>query len=156
MQSQDREPDWYRCILARPLRMGRYHLLLAPTGEAYMGGGSYLLPRDFLKIAQLMGNEGRWGDRQIMSREWARKSGAAMRDLGRFQKYGYLWNSAEYPYRGRTVRAIFAGGNGGQIFMAIPELDLAIAFTGGNYSDAPLFIPQRKLVPEQVLPAVQP
>jgi hypothetical protein len=38
--------------------------------------------------------------------------------------------------------------------MVIPELDLAIVFTGGNYADASLFIPQRALVPEQILPAV--
>ena len=73
----------------------------------------------------------------------------------RGQKYGYLWNSYDYPYRGRSVRAIFAGGNGGQVFMAIPELDLVIGFTGGNYSDAATFIPQRTLVPEYILPAVR-
>jgi len=66
-----------------------------------------------------------------------------------------LWNSVAYPYRGKTVRAFFGAGNGGQIFMGIPDLDLAIAFTGGNYADAALFIPQRVLVPEQILPAIK-
>ena len=60
----------------------------------------------------------------------------------------------EYPYKGRKVRAFFAGGNGGQIFMGIPALDLVIAFTGGNYSDPALFIPQRSFVPQFILPAV--
>jgi CubicO group peptidase (beta-lactamase class C family) len=148
-------PELFDRLVARPLRMGPYYLNLAPTGEAYMGGGAYLLPRDFLKVAQLMVNEGTWAGRRIVSREWALKSTSAMRDLTPRQQYGYLWNSAEYPYRGRKVRAFFAGGNGGQIFMGIPELGLAIAFTGGNYSDATLFIPQRVLVPEQILPAVE-
>ncbi len=197
MQDQEREPDWYRFILAlpmdrtpgeklvycsvdahlaggvlakaageplpelfdrliaRPLRMRPYHMLLSPTGDGYMGGGSQFLPRDFLKLAQLMANDGKWGETRIFSPEWARKSGAALRDIMRGQKYGYLWNSSEYPYRGRTVRAIFAAGNGGQIFMAIPELELAIGFTGGNYADAALFIPQRVLVPEHILPTVE-
>jgi hypothetical protein len=39
--------------------------------------------------------------------------------------------------------------------MGIPELDLVIAFYGGNYSDAVLFKPQRVFVPEYILPAVQ-
>jgi hypothetical protein len=52
------------------------------------------------------------------------------------------------------MRAYFAGGNGGQIFMGIPDLDLVIAFTGGNYGDASLFIPQRVFVPQFILPAV--
>ena len=88
--------------------------------------------------------------------EWARKSGAALRVLSpkSGQTYGYLWNSVAYDYKGRKVHAFFAGGNGGQIFMGIPALDLVIAFTGGNYSDPALFIPQRAFVPEHILPAV--
>jgi CubicO group peptidase (beta-lactamase class C family) len=148
-------PEMFYRLVARPLGMSNYHLLLTPTGEVYGGGGHRFLPRDFLKLAQLMVDEGRWNGRQIISREWARQSGSALRNLTRNQQYGWLWNSVEYPYRGRKVRAFFAAGNGGQIFMGIPELDLAIGFTGGNYSDPTLFIPQRALVPEHILPAVQ-
>jgi CubicO group peptidase (beta-lactamase class C family) len=109
-----------------------------------------------MKLAQLMLNDGRWKGRQIISREWARKSGSALRNLTKTQQYGWLWNSVEYPYHGGKVRGFFAAGNGGQIFMAIPQLDLVMAFTGGNYNDASLFIPQRVFVPERLLPAVKP
>jgi CubicO group peptidase (beta-lactamase class C family) len=147
-------PEMFYRLVARPMRMHNYHLFLTPTGEAYGGGGHQFLPRDFLKLAQLMVNEGNWDGRQILSREWARQSGSALRNLTRNQQYGWLWNSVEYPYKGRKVRAFFAGGNGGQIFMGIPELDLVIGFTGGNYADPTLFIPQRQFVPERILPAV--
>jgi CubicO group peptidase (beta-lactamase class C family) len=147
-------PEMFYRLVAKPLRMSNYHLLLTPTGEAYGGGGHHFLPRDFLKLAQLMVNEGKWYGRQIISRDWARTSGSALRNLSRVQQYGWLWNSVEYPYKGRKVRAFFAGGNGGQIFMGIPELDLVIGFTGGNYADPALFIPQRVIVPERILPAV--
>lgn len=147
-------PEMFERLIARPLQMGRYHLFLTPTGTAYGGGGHRFVPRDFLKLAQLMLNQGRWGGRQIVSREWAQRSTAPLRNLTPTQTYGFLWNSVAYPYRGRTVHAFFAAGNGGQIFMGIPELDLAIGFTGGNYSDAALFIPQRVMIPEQILPAV--
>lgn len=70
------------------------------------------------------------------------------------RQYGYLWWIIEYPYKGRTVRAYFAAGNGGQIVMGIPDLDLVIAFYGGNYNDPSLFIPQNVYVPEYILPAV--
>jgi hypothetical protein len=38
--------------------------------------------------------------------------------------------------------------------MGVPELDLVIGFTGGNYSDPALFIPQDVFIPEHILPAV--
>jgi CubicO group peptidase (beta-lactamase class C family) len=145
---------FYR-LIARPLKMSNYHLFLSPTGEAYGGGGHQFLPRDFLKFPQLMLNQGRWNGRQIISREWARRSGSALRDLTSTQQYGWLWNSVEYPYKGGKVRAFFAAGNGGQIFMGIPALDLVIGFTGGNYNDPALFIPQQKFVPELILPTIQ-
>jgi CubicO group peptidase (beta-lactamase class C family) len=147
-------PELFDRLVARPLQMGDYHLNLAPTGEAYMAGGAQFTPRDYMKLPQLMLNGGSWHGRRIVSREWALRSTSALRDLSPIQRYGFFWNSVEYPYRGHKVRAFFAAGNGGQIFMAIPELDLVIAFTGGNYADASLFIPQRKLVPEDILPAV--
>lgn len=147
-------PEMFHRLVAGPLRMSNYHLLLSPTGEAYGGGGHHFRPRDFLKLAQLMVNDGRWGGRQIISKEWARTSGSALRNLSRSQQYGWLWNSVEHSYKGRTVRAFFAGGNGGQIFMGIPALDLVIGFTGGNYADPALFIPQRVFVPRYILPAV--
>ena len=38
--------------------------------------------------------------------------------------------------------------------MGIPELKLAIGFTGGNYADPVLFRAQREFVPRDILPAV--
>jgi hypothetical protein len=42
------------------------------------------------------------------------------------------------------------------VYIGIPELDLLIAFTGGNYADRILFRAQREFVPEDILPAVSP
>jgi CubicO group peptidase (beta-lactamase class C family) len=119
-------------LLARPLKLSNYYLGLR-NGDLYGGGGSRFTPRDFAKMAQLMLNDGRWEGKQILSPDWVRRSSAPRRDVFPGQQYGYLWNSREYDYKGRKVRAFFAGGNGGQVSMAIPELDLVIAFTGGNY-----------------------
>jgi len=115
-----------------------------------------MLPRDFLKISQLMLNGGVWEGRRIVSREWASKSTAPLRVFTpSTSEYGYLWWTVEHPYRDRKVRVFFAAGNGGQLSIGVPELDLAIVFTGGSYADAALFIPQKVLVPELILPAVR-
>jgi CubicO group peptidase (beta-lactamase class C family) len=147
-------PELFDRLVARPLRMGRYHLMLQPTGEAYGGGGHRFVPRDFMKLAQLMANDGRWEGQQILDPDWVRRSSAPLRDLSPVQQYGWLWNSHEYEYGNRKVRGYFAGGNGGQVFMAIPELDLVVAFTGGNYGQAATFTSQRVFMPQHVLPAV--
>ncbi len=81
-------PEMFYRLVARPLKMSNYHLFLSPTGEAYGGGGHRFLPRDFMKLAQLMINDGRWNGRQIVSRDWARTSGSALRNLTKSQQYG--------------------------------------------------------------------
>ena len=150
-------PEMFERLIARPLQMKNYYLFLQPTGQAYGGGGHRFTSRDFAKFAQLMINDGKWQGRTIFSREWARRSGAPLRVLSpkTGQTYGYLWNSVAYDYQGRKLHAFFAGGNGGQISMGIPELDLVIVMTGGNYADPVLFTGQRVYVPKYILPAVK-
>jgi CubicO group peptidase (beta-lactamase class C family) len=151
-------PELFDRLVARPLQMRTYHLILTPTGTAYGGGGHYFLPRDFMKLPQLMMSGGKWNGVQIVSKEWASTSTLPMRRLNEEppagQDYGYLWNSKEYPYKNGKVRAFFAAGNGGQIFMAIPDLDLVITFLGGNYSDVATRLAQRTFIPQHILPAV--
>lgn len=149
-------PEMFHRLVAKPMRMGRYHLFLQPTGQAYGGGGHHFTTRDFMKLTQLFLNDGKWEGRQIVSPDWARKSSAALRVLSPTsgQTYGYLWNSVAYDYKGRKLHAYFPGGNGGQVYIGIPDLALLIAFTGGNYADRVLFRAQRQFVPEDILPAV--
>jgi CubicO group peptidase (beta-lactamase class C family) len=147
-------PDLFRDGIARPLQIRRYALDLGPNGDAYLGGGARLTARDFLKLAQLMLDGGRWRGKQVIPEAWARESVRGRFDLAGI-RYGYLWWRIAYPRDGQTVEAFFAGGNGGQIAMAIPELDLALVFMGGNYHDPALFVPQREYVPKFVLPAVK-
>jgi len=150
-------PELFDRLIGKPLHMSNYHLFLQPTGEAYGGGGHRFTSRDFLKWSQLMVDGGEWEGKRIFSRQWAEKSGAPLHMLmPRFeQSYGYLWNSKAYDYQGRKVHAYFAGGNGGQVSVGIPELDLAIVFTGGNYADPVLFTSTNTYIPESILPAVR-
>jgi CubicO group peptidase (beta-lactamase class C family) len=146
-------PVLFHELVAEPLGIKRYWLNLSPTGYAYMGGGGRFLPRDFMKLGQLMVNGGTWNGRRVVSEEWCRRATSPLYDL-RNLKYGYLWWVIEFPHKGRTVRAFFAGGNGGQVVMGIPDLDLLIAMYGGNYSDPVFYALQQVYVPKYILPAV--
>lgn len=146
-------PELFHDLIAEPLQIQRYWMNARPSGVPYFGGGMRFLPRDFTKFGQLMVNGGTWGGHRVVSEDWVKKSTAYYVDIGK-GKYGYLWWVIDYPYQGRTIRAFYAAGNGGQVVMGIPDLDVVAAFYGGNYNDRVIFQIQRRLVPEFVLPAV--
>ena len=141
-------------LVAEPLNIRRYSVPVPPDGHPFMGGGTRWLSRDFLKFPQLILDGGRWNDRQVISSESARRliTPAVKMDGGR--EYGYLWWTMDYPFRGGTLRAHFMGGNGGQIAMLVPELQLSVVFNAGNYSDRVGFRIQEDLIPNYILPAV--
>lgn len=153
-QSKQWLPDLFRGAIAEPMGIRRFGVNLAPNGDAYLGGGMALLPRDFLKFAQLVLDRGRWEGVQVVPESFVARAIEPRFDLNGVG-YGSLWWSVQLPYQGRTVRAIYAGGNGGQVAMAIPELSLAIVFLGGSYSDPVFYRPQREFVPAFILPAVK-
>jgi CubicO group peptidase (beta-lactamase class C family) len=148
-------PDLVWTLVGRPLQMRHYYVPLAPLGAAYMGGGMRLRLRDYLKLAQLYLNGGTWNGRRIVSAEWVRRSTQPRYPMGPTSRYGYLWWIGEYPYGGRTLHYYFAAGNGGQISLAIPDLDLAVAAFGGNYADRSVPTTTRELIPKHVLPSVE-
>ena len=141
-------------LVGKPLQMDRFHIFLAPEGEAYMGGGAYFRARDFMKFAQLYANGGTWNGKRILSESWVRESGEPTVDLNAPRGYGYLWWTTNYTFRGRTIQAHHASGNGGQYSVYIPELDLVIAVMGGNYADRGGFYAMRELIPTWILPAI--
>jgi CubicO group peptidase (beta-lactamase class C family) len=148
-------PELFAERVAEPLDIDRYYLNLTPTGDWYLGGGARFELRDFMKMGQLVLDGGVWNGRRVLDRAYVAQMTAPLVDLQQ-RRYGYYWWSQEYPYRGGQVRAVYAAGNGGQIVMAIPQLDLVIAFNSGDYAHAAALTAQRIYIPEFILPAVSP
>lgn len=146
--------DTFDRLLGAPLKITRYGWPLDPAGHPYGGGGVQLLPRDFMKLGQLMLNGGTWEGRRILSRDFVARASAPLYHL-RNIVYGYLWWGIDYPYKDRTVHAFFAGGAGGQTVMVIPELDLVVAIYAGNYSSQGTINTSHNLTPRYILPAVR-
>jgi CubicO group peptidase (beta-lactamase class C family) len=125
-------PEFFDEHLARPLQFGTYHLNLMPSGEAYMGGGAYLRPRDELKLGQLYLNGGTWNAHRIVSKVWVEESISphtsftpALSTEGE-HRYGYGWHIHDLKVGTRVFRDYGAGGNGGQVVVVIPELDMVV------------------------------
>jgi CubicO group peptidase (beta-lactamase class C family) len=146
-------PDLFSEYFAEPLQIESYHMNLMPTGDAYGGGGLYITGRDFLKMSQLFLDNGQYKGARILSEEWVKEAiSPKQRMFG--QGYGYAWWIIELPFRNRTVTAFYAGGNGGQYTMGIPELDMSIVFFGGNYGQAVTHLVKREHIPKYVLESV--
>jgi CubicO group peptidase (beta-lactamase class C family) len=146
--------DLFDRLVAAPMKMGRYGWILDPAGNPYGGGSVQVLPRDFMKLGQLMLNDGMWGGRRILGHDFVARASAPLYHL-RGVTYGYLWWGIEFPYKDRTVRAFYAGGAGGQGVVVIPALDLVVATYAGNYSSKGAIHIQQELIPDYILPAVR-
>jgi CubicO group peptidase (beta-lactamase class C family) len=153
-------PEFFDEYLARPLQFRTYHMNLMPTGEAYMGGGLYLRPRDELKLGQLYLSGGMWNQRRIVSQDWVRQSTTVhssfepQTDYDAPHEYGFGWHINQLHVGDRIFRSYSAGGNGGQIVMVVPELDLVVGFNGSSYGEfSKWYRWGLQLVPQYIIPA---
>src|ERR1051326_1978527 len=145
---------------ARPLQFHTYHLNLQPTGEAYMGGGAYIRPRDQLKLGQLYLNGGTWNGRRVLSKDWVTQSWAVHAKFadpffGAEHLYGWGWHILPLHVGNRTYMEYESGGNGGQLVIAIPELDMVVGLTGGAYGNFRAWGPWATQLMAQYAPPVK-
>jgi CubicO group peptidase (beta-lactamase class C family) len=164
-------PAMFERDVAEPLQFGRWYWNLMPTGEGYLGGGVYLLPRDFLKIGQVYLNGGVWNGHRIIDADWARSSPlprveitpktTGMTDDEFSNAYipgadGLAWHQVTVTSGGRTYKGYSAGGNGGQLLLVFPEFDLAAVVTGGNYGQGGVWLRwSQKIIGDAVIPAIR-
>ena len=112
-------------------------------GGAYAcDGAAWMTPRDLLKIGILFLNNGNWKGQQLISKAWVEKStttygnntgiNVPLDDTGR-NGYAYAWwtNTVSSPLG--KVDIFQASGWGGQEIIVIPDLNMTVVFTGGNY-----------------------
>ncbi|MBV9718304.1 MAG: serine hydrolase [Candidatus Eremiobacteraeota bacterium] len=127
---------------ARPMQFERYAMWLMPppVGQAYMGGGDYIRPRDFLKFGALLLDRGRWRGRLIVDPRWIAQSLIPRSaPTGENDRYGYGWHISRLSVDGTPYEAFSAGGNGGQLMIVVPALDAAAMVTAGNYNQFPVW-----------------
>jgi CubicO group peptidase (beta-lactamase class C family) len=149
-------PELFDRTLARPLEFGAYYYNLMPTLEGYAGGGVQLLPRDLLKVGQAYLDGGVWRGRRIVAAVWVARSTARQID-GPYGPDGFAWHlNTLHPGGGdRDYREYEANGNGGQLLIVLPELDLAVVFTAGNYMSGGVWTKFRnELVPQGIIAAI--
>ncbi|MGH7516748.1 MAG: serine hydrolase domain-containing protein [Gemmatimonadales bacterium] len=164
-------PELFERTIARPLQFGPHHWNLMPTGEGYLGGGAFVRPRDLLKIGQVWLDGGVWQGRRIVDSSWVTRSTAPRveiseattgLDSNQFPEFynestvGYAWHLYQLRSGERTYREYEASGNGGQLLIVLPELELVVVFTAGNYMQGGIWGRFRdQIVPREIIPAIR-
>jgi len=126
-------PDYASEVLFAPLGITAFEWTrVAPSNEPAAGGGLRLRPRDMAKIGQLILNKGLWNGERVVSEQWIKDS---IRPLyaGWGNDHGYQWWTGVSKVGDRSFRWIAAWGLGGQRIFIVPEADLVVAITAGNY-----------------------
>lgn len=140
-----------------PMGIQKFQMRTSPVGRAYLPGDFYLRPIDFTKFGLLVLNYGVWNNQQIIASDWIDISTQPY-EKGSWPKdseYGYLWRLLKRKVGNKQINTIEAWGNGGQFLIIIPELDMTITFTGGNYNLFPeMEETPFKILNKYILPAV--
>jgi CubicO group peptidase (beta-lactamase class C family) len=163
-------PELFEKTIAEPLQFGEWHWNLMPNSEGYLGGGAFLLPRDLLKVGQMYLDGGVWNGRRIVPAEWVKQStkprveispettGLSEDEFGNFYlrtQDALAWHMTTLKSDGREYRAYGATGNGGQILLVIPNAELAVVFTGGNYGQGGVWLRwAQQIVGDKIIPAM--
>ncbi len=134
--------DYFQQRFAAPMQFQTFNMWLMPppANAAYMAGGDRIRPRDFLKFGELLLDGGRWNGRQIVNASWiAQSTIPRTAPVGEGDRFGYAWHITNVPVAGRSYTVVSAGGNGGQLMLVVPQLDLAMMLTAGNYGQYPVW-----------------
>ena len=139
--------------LFKPLSIENYRIQTDHSGNPYFGGGWYLTPLDLQKFGQLYLNKGMWNGKEIIARQWVKKSMKKLDVLENTRdknEYGYLFWHKTYEVKGKKIASVEARGTGGQYLFIIPEHELIVVITSGNYSNNKGFQPE-KIMEEYIL-----
>jgi len=148
-------PEFAKENLFAPLGIHNATWQYSQLGLALAGGGLRLSSRDYLKLAQLYLNGGRWNDRQLVPEEWVKTSLQPHVQIDDNTLYGYLWWLKKSSASGRPVSVQFMSGNGGNKVAIVPELDMTVVITSTNYNARGMHEQTDKILTEYVLGSVR-
>jgi CubicO group peptidase (beta-lactamase class C family) len=127
--------DFAKEHLFAPLGITDVDWVTDRKGEPSAASGLRLRPRDLAKIGQLVLQQGRWGEQEVIPGSWLQEATTAQAQPDQFLRYGYQWWLGSSPFGDAQTPWVAGFGNGGQRLFIVPELDLVVVVTAGNYNN---------------------
>ncbi|MEO1166295.1 MAG: serine hydrolase [Chloroflexota bacterium] len=146
--------DFTNAHLFSPLGIENPEWQFIPTGIGMGGGGLGLRTVDFLKLAQLMLDGGKWQDTQIIPAEWVEASLNAQVAVDDDTTYGYLFWRKTYTIEGVAYPAIFMSGMGGNKVYILPEQGMVVVITSENFRERDMHILSERVLQDYILKAL--
>ena len=162
-------PDYAGAALFDPLGIGPVEWLTnkdtwvaasygAGDGEPVAASGLRVTPRDLARIGQLVLDRGQANGRPVIPASWLDDCMTPRVSADEQRRYGYQWYVGDFEFRSQSaVRLehwVGAFGNGGQRLFVLPDLDLVVAITAGNYGQPDQWRPPIRVMREVVLPSL--
>lgn len=129
-------PDFAQKYLYDPMGIKAHRWWMSPNGIAEIEGSHWLRPRDMAKLGLLYLNKGKWNGKQVLPEKWVEDATSLKvpkKETKWYGNYGYLWWLRPVSVRGKEFASYTANGLGGQFIWVVPDLDLVVVMTGGNY-----------------------
>jgi CubicO group peptidase (beta-lactamase class C family) len=137
-------------VRVAPLGIGRFEWTAGADGVPSAASGLRLAPRDLARIGELVLADGVWAGQPIVPAGWIQTMLQPRLRTTWGGQYGYQW----YIDSIESHRLVAGMGNGGQRLFVLPDLDLTVAVTAGNYDDADQGKTPQTVLERVILPAV--
>ena len=127
------QADYAREKLFEPLNITDWHWESAHDGTTFGAFSLYLKPRDFAKVGQLLLQNGKWCDKQIINENYLATATSPILSIPGNSPYGF------YFWIDQRNHGFYAHGHGGQILLVVPAKNLVLLYTAWPYTSGDYF-----------------
>ena len=140
--------------LEKPLGIAKSKWNFSPDGIAMGGGGARYTSRDIAKIGQAIADDGRWLDRQVISKNWIQAMLTPHAQARDDAEYGYLIWRFHFALNGKDQAVWAMSGNGGNYVFILPERRLVAVVTSRAYNQRNAHAQSQELFRDFILAAM--
>jgi CubicO group peptidase (beta-lactamase class C family) len=142
--------------LFQPLGITNYKWQFTPTNVPNTAGGFQMNSLDKARYGQLYLDNGRYKEKQILSKKWIESSLTKQIALLKRENefYGYfLWNK-KYNVNNKEIEAYYASGNGGNKILILKDIGVVIVITATAYNQPYGHHQVDEIIENYILPAI--